>query len=49
MPLDRKAAEAAILREIASPTRQSVEAAAASILELANENMVQAILDVTLS
>ena len=49
MPLDRKAAEAAILREIADPTGQSLEAAAASILELANEHMVQAILDVTLS
>jgi N-methylhydantoinase A len=49
MPLDQKAAEGAILREIASPMKQSVEAAAASILELANENMVQAILDVTLS
>jgi N-methylhydantoinase A len=49
MPLDRKAAEAAIAREIATPTGQSLEAAAASILELANEHMVQAILDVTLS
>jgi N-methylhydantoinase A len=49
MPLDRKAAEAAIAREIAGPTGQSLEAAAASILELANEHMVQAILDVTLS
>jgi N-methylhydantoinase A len=49
MPLDRKAAEAAILREIARPTGQALEAAAASILELANENMVQAILDVTLN
>jgi N-methylhydantoinase A len=49
MPLDRKAAEAAILHEIAGPTGQALEAAAASILELANENMVQAILDVTLN
>jgi N-methylhydantoinase A len=49
MPLDRKAAEAAILRDIAGPTGQALEAAAASILELANENMVQAILDVTLN
>jgi N-methylhydantoinase A len=49
MPVDRKAAEAAIRREIAARTRQTLEAAAASILELANENMVQAILDVTLS
>ncbi|MBV9287879.1 MAG: hydantoinase/oxoprolinase family protein, partial [Hyphomicrobiales bacterium] len=49
MPLDREAAEAAILRDIAGPTGQSLEAAAAAILELANENMVQAILDVTLN
>jgi N-methylhydantoinase A len=49
MPLDRKAAEAAIAREIADPTGQSLEAAAASILELASEHMVQAILEVTLS
>ena len=49
MPLDRKAAEAAILRAIADPAGQALETAAASILELANENMVQAILDVTLN
>ena len=36
-------------REIADPTGQSLEAAAASILELASEHMVQAILEVTLS
>jgi N-methylhydantoinase A len=49
MPLDRKTAKAAIAREIADPTGQSLEAAAASILELASEHMVQAILEVTLS
>ncbi|HZZ60310.1 MAG TPA: hydantoinase/oxoprolinase family protein [Roseiarcus sp.] len=49
MPLDRKAAEESIRREIARPAGQSLETAAASILELANEHMVQAILDVTLS
>ena len=49
MPLDRQAAEAAILRDISGPTGRSLEAGAASILELANEHMVQAILDVTLS
>ena len=49
MPLDRKAAEESILCEIARPAGQGLEIAAASILELANEHMVQAILDVTLS
>jgi N-methylhydantoinase A len=48
MILDREAAESAILREVAGPTGESLESAAASILELANEHMVQAILDVTL-
>ncbi len=49
MTLDRSAAEEAIARQIGDPLGRSVEAAAASILELANEHMVQAILDVSLS
>ncbi len=49
MRLDREAARAAIAREIADKTGQTVEGAAAAILELANEHMVQAILDITLT
>ena len=49
MRLDRTAAEAAIQAEIADRTGQSREEAAASIIELANEHMVQAILDITLA
>ncbi len=49
MRLDRAAAAAAIASQIAARTGQSVERAAAAILELVNEHMVQAILDVTLN
>ena len=49
MPLDRKAAEAAIAREVADPLGRALEEAAASILELATENMVQAIIDITVN
>ena len=49
MKLDRAAAEAAIRREVADPLGQGVETAAAAIVALANEHMVQAILDITLS
>jgi N-methylhydantoinase A len=49
MKLDRAAAEAAIRRDVADHLEQSVETAAAAILELADEHMVQAILDITLS
>jgi N-methylhydantoinase A len=49
MRLDRDAAEAAIKREIADKLGQSVEFAAAAIIELVNEHMVQAILDITLA
>jgi N-methylhydantoinase A len=49
MKLDRRAAEATIRREIADRLGQSVETAAAAIIELATEHMVQAILDITLN
>lgn len=49
MKLDRQAAEAAILRDVASPLGQSIEAAADAIIELATEHMVQAILDITVN
>ncbi|WP_245576847.1 hydantoinase/oxoprolinase family protein [Kaistia adipata] len=49
MQLDRAAAEAAIRREVADPLGQTVEIAAAAILELATEHMVQAILDITVN
>ena len=49
MALDRSAAEAAIRRDIADPLGKSVEAAAAAVIELASENMVQAIMDITVN
>ena len=49
MRLDRDAAEAAIRREIADKMGLGVEGAAAAMLELANEHMVQAIMDITLN
>lgn len=49
MRLAREDAVAAIRREVAQPLGISVDAAAAAILELATEHMVQAILDVTVN
>lgn len=49
MRLDKAAAEEAIRREVADRLGQSVEVAAAAILELATEHMVQAILDITVN
>ena len=49
MRLDRDAAEAAIRGEIADKMGLGVEGAAAAMLELANEHMVQAIMDITLN
>jgi N-methylhydantoinase A len=49
MRLDKVAAEEAIRREVAERLGQSVEVAAAAILELATEHMVQAILDITVN
>jgi N-methylhydantoinase A len=49
MPLDRAAAEAAIERHVARPLGLSIEAAAAAIVALGTENMVQAIVDITVT
>jgi N-methylhydantoinase A len=49
MPLDRAAAEDAILREVAKPLACTVDEAAAAIMELATEHMVQAIMDITVN
>lgn len=49
MRLDRVAAEEAVRREVADKLGQSVEEAAAAIIELATEHMVQAILDITVN
>lgn len=47
MPLDRRLAEEAIARVVAGPMGLDVPAAAEAILAIATENMVQAILDIT--
>jgi N-methylhydantoinase A len=49
MTLDRKAAERAIEREVAELLGLSLEEAAAAIIELATENIVQAIMDITVN
>lgn len=49
MTLDRAAARRAIQQRIATPLGMSVEAAAAGIVAVATENMVQAIVDITIS
>lgn len=49
MALDLAAAEAAIAEKVAGPLGLSTEAAAAAILELATENMVQAIAEITVN
>ena len=49
MRLDLGAAREAIRREVADPLGIGIEEAAAAILELATEHMVQAILDITVN
>ena len=49
MALDRDGTAAAIRRDVADPLGKTVEAAAAVIMELATEHMVQAILDITVN
>lgn len=49
MKLDRAAARRAIERYVAQPLSLSVEEAAAAIIEIATENMVQAILDISVN
>ncbi|MBN9020684.1 MAG: hydantoinase/oxoprolinase family protein, partial [Rhizobiales bacterium] len=49
MRLDRDAAREAIRREVADPLGIGIEDAAAAIVELATEHMVQAILDITVN
>ena len=49
MPLDKDAASAAIKEKIADPLGMSTEEAAAAIVTLATENMVQAIADITVN
>jgi N-methylhydantoinase A len=47
MALDRQGAIEALQRDVAGPLKMSVEAAAESIMTLATEHMVQAIMDIT--
>lgn len=47
--LDRDAAEDAIRRDVADPLGFSVEQAAAAVIEVVTENMVQAIVDITVT
>lgn len=47
--LDAAAAGAAIERDVAAPMRLDIEAAAAAIIEVVTENMVQAILEITVA
>lgn len=49
MRLDAAAAREAIAREVAAPLGRSVEEAALAILELATENMVQAVMEITVN
>lgn len=49
MPLDKQGAIEAIRRDVAEPLGQSVEEAAAAIMSLATEHMVQAIMDITVN
>ena len=49
MQLDKDAARAAINEKVAGPLGMSVEEAAAAIVTLATENMVQAIADITVN
>lgn len=49
MRMDVAAAEAALQRDVAIPLGRSVEDAAIAVIELATENMVQAIMDITVN
>lgn len=49
MSLDMDAARAAIERDVAGPLSLSLEDAAAAIISIATENMVQAIIDITVN
>ena len=49
MKLDARAAEQAIARDVAAPLGLTVDEAAAAIIAVATENMVQAILDITVN
>jgi len=49
MALDREGAAAAIRRDVGEPLGKSVEEAAAAVMDLATEHMVQAIMDITVN
>ena len=49
MRLDVRGAQAAIAREVAEPLGLSVDEAASAMIEVATENMVQAIMDITVN
>jgi N-methylhydantoinase A len=49
MSMDTAASEAALLRDVADPLGKSIEEAATAVIELATENMVQAIMDITVN
>jgi N-methylhydantoinase A len=49
MSLDMEASRAAIQRDVAAPMKVSLEEAAAAVISIATENMVQAIVDITVN
>jgi N-methylhydantoinase A len=49
MAMDVTAAEAALQRDVADPLGKTLEEAAIAVIELATENMVQAIMDITVN
>jgi N-methylhydantoinase A len=49
MAMDTAAAEHALRRDVAGPLGKSLEDAAIAVIELATENMVQAIMDITVN
>jgi N-methylhydantoinase A len=49
MAMDMGAAEAALQRDVAVPLGKSIEEAAMAVIALATENMVQAIMDITVN
>ena len=49
MAMDTTAAEDALRQDVAEPLRKSLEEAAIAVIELATENMVQAIMDITVN
>lgn len=49
MAMDIEAAEAALKRDVADPLGKSLEDTAIAVIELATENMVQAIMDITVN